>query len=42
MIVGAGADVPDRSIKPVIFKNYASLTDCISKINNTQIDNAIE
>ena len=25
--------------KRVIFKNCASFTDCISKINNTQIDN---
>ena len=24
----------------VIFKNYAPFTDCISKINNTQVDNA--
>ena len=24
----------------VIFKNCAPFTDCISKINNTQIDNA--
>ena len=27
-------------IKKVIFKNWAPLTDCVSKINNTQIDNA--
>ena len=26
--------------KKVIFKNCASFTDCISKIKNTQIDNA--
>ena len=26
--------------KKVIFKNYAPFTNCISKINNTQIDNA--
>ena len=26
--------------KKVIFKNCASFTNCISKINNTQIDNA--
>ena len=25
--------------KKVIFKNFAPLTNCISKINNTQIDN---
>ena len=23
----------------VVFKNYASFSDCISQINNTQIDN---
>ena len=27
-------------IKKVIFKNCAPFTDCISKINNTQVDNA--
>ena len=27
-------------IKKVIFKNYAPFTDCISEINNTQVDNA--
>ena len=27
-------------IKKVIFKNCALFTDCISKINNTQVDNA--
>ena len=27
-------------IKKVIFKNCALFTNCISKINNTQIDNA--
>ena len=27
-------------IKKVIFKNWAPFTDCVSKINNTQIDNA--
>ena len=26
--------------KKVIFKHYAPFTDCISKINNTQVDNA--
>ena len=29
----------DRSDKPAIFKNYAPFTDCISKINNSQVDN---
>ena len=27
-------------LKRVIFKNYASFTDCISQIKNTQTDNA--
>ena len=29
---------PDERIKEVIFKNCTSVTDCISNINNTQID----
>ena len=36
---GAGADVNNTS-KKVIFKNFTPFTKCISKINNTQIDNA--
>ena len=36
---GAGA-VANNSNKKVIFKNCAPFTNCISKINNTQIDNA--
>ena len=35
----AGADANNAN-KKVIFKNCASFTNCISKINNTQIDNA--
>ena len=31
---------PSNRNKKVIFKNCASFTNCISKINNTQIDNA--
>ena len=34
---GAAAN---NTIKKVIFKNCASFTNCISKINNTQKDNA--
>ena len=30
----------DEEDKEVILKNYAPFTDCISKINNTQVDNA--
>ena len=37
----AGAGVPvSNTNKQVIFKSSASFTSCISKINNTQIDNA--
>ena len=37
----AGAGAAANNIgKKVIFKNCASFTNCISKINNTQIDNA--
>ena len=43
-ITGAGADGAakrlDKRNKGAIFKNWAPFTDCISKINNTQIDNA--
>ena len=35
---GAGADANNTN-KKVIFKNYAPFTNCISKVNNTQIDN---
>ena len=35
----AGADA-NNAAKKVIFKNCALFTNCISKINNTQIDNA--
>ena len=31
---------PNKSNKEVLFKNFASFTDCISKINNTQRYNA--
>ena len=30
----------DERNKRVIFKNCAAFTDCISEVNNTQIDNA--
>ena len=36
---GAGAN---NTNKKVIFKNCAPFTNCISEINNTQIDNAID
>ena len=36
---GAGADANNTN-KKVIFKNCAPFTDCISKIDNTQVDNA--
>ena len=31
---------PNNNVKEVVFKNCASFTDCISEINNTEIDNA--
>ena len=37
--VGAGA-AANNTNKKVIFKNCSPFTNCISKINNTQIDNA--
>ena len=43
-IDGAGADAAARQAderdKGVIFKNCAPFTNCISEINNTQVDNA--
>ena len=36
----AEAADPNNRNKKVIFKNCAPFTNCISKINNTQIDNA--
>ena len=36
---GAAAD-PNKRNKNVIFKNRAPFTNCLSKMNNTQIDNA--
>ena len=43
-ITGAGADAADRQAderdKGVAFKNCAPFTNCISEINNTQVDNA--
>ena len=43
-ITGAGNDAAARQAderdKVVIFKNCAPFTNCISEINNTQIDNA--
>ena len=35
----AGAAVNNNN-KKVIFKNFASFTDCTTEINNTQVDNA--
>ena len=35
----AGADA-NNSNKKVMFKNCAPFTDCINKVNNTQVDNA--
>ena len=42
-ITGAGDDAAarqaDETDKGVAFKNFAPFTNCISEINNTQIDN---
>ena len=37
---GAAARQADERDKGVIFKNCAPFTNCISEINNTQVDNA--
>ena len=37
---GAAAIKADERNEGVIFKNCASFTDCISEINNAQVDNA--
>ena len=43
-IIGKRTDTATRQVdergKEVIFKNCALFTDCVSKINNTQVDNA--
>ena len=43
-VTGQGANnatiTADRNNKENFFKSYALFTNCISKINNTQIDNA--
>ena len=36
----AGGAAANNTNKKVIFTNFAPLTNCISKINNEQIDNA--
>ena len=36
----AAPEAADNNDKKVVFKNCAPFTDCISEINNTQIDNA--
>ena len=43
-ITGAGDDAAARQAdgrdKSVVFKNCAPFTNCISELNNTQVDNA--
>ena len=43
-VVGAGADaaarITNRNDEQEIFKKYAPFTDCITEINNTEVDNA--
>ena len=38
--VGNEARATDRNKKQAIFKNCALFTNCITEINNTQVDNA--
>ena len=42
-VVGAGADAAtiasDKNNKQAIFKKCAPFNDCITEINNTQVDN---
>ena len=38
-VVPHAGDNPNNTNKEVVFKNCALFTDCISEINNTQIDN---
>ena len=37
---GNAARATDRNKKQAIFKNCAPFTNCITEINNTQVDNA--
>ena len=39
-IAAQTGDNPNNGNKEVLFKNCAPFTDCISEINNTQIENA--
>ena len=39
-IAAQEGDNPNNGDKEVVFKDRASFTDCISKINNTQTDNS--
>ena len=39
-IAEQAGDNPNNNNKEKVFQNYAPFTDCINKINNTQIDNA--
>ena len=40
LIAAQAGDNPNNGNKEVVFKNCAPFTDCISEINNTQIENA--
>ena len=39
-IASQAGDNPNNGNKEVVYKNCAPFTNCISEINNTQIDNA--
>ena len=40
VVATAAAKNVNKTMSKVIFKNCAPFTDCISEINNTQVDNA--
>ena len=42
VICGTIAAGENNGNKKTIFKNSAPLTDCINKINDTQVDNAVD
>ena len=39
-VAGAAAIAADKNKKQVMFKNCAPFSDCISELNNTEVDNA--
>ena len=39
-IASQAGDNPNNGNKEVVFKNFGPFTDCISEMNNTQIENS--